>query len=57
MAQVKDRWIEKILSHPLFDEAFKNAIASTPLASMSFIAAGRNLFKEFLPGRIVGVQR
>lgn len=39
MAQVKDRWIEKILSLPLFDEAFKNAIASTPLASMSFIAA------------------
>ena len=39
MARINDRWIEKILALPLFDEAFKMAIGKTPLASVSFISA------------------
>ena len=39
MARVNDRWIEKILALPLFDEAFKKSIAKTPLASMAFVLA------------------
>ncbi len=39
MARINDRWIEKILALPLFDEAFKIAIGKTPLASVSFISA------------------
>ena len=38
MAQV-DRWTLKILSLPLFDEAFAQAIAKTPLANLAFVSA------------------
>ena len=38
MAQV-DRWTLKILSLPLFDHAFAQAIAKTPLANLAFVSA------------------
>ena len=38
MAQV-DRWTLKILSLPLFSDAFAQAIAKTPLANLAFVSA------------------
>ena len=38
MAQI-DRWTFKILSLPVFDEAFSDAIAKTPLANPTFVIA------------------
>ena len=39
MAQRNDRWVPKILSLPIFDEAFTKAVESTPLSSLAFVLA------------------
>ena len=39
MARTNDRWVSRILSLPVFDQAFGNAVSTTPLANMAFVAA------------------
>ena len=47
MAQI-DRWTFKILSLPVFDESFSEAIAKTPLSNPTFvIALGARSQSEF----------
>ena len=38
MAQL-DRWTQKILSLPFFDDAFAQAISQTPMSNLAFVAA------------------
>ena len=39
MAQSPDRWVEKILSLPVFSATFAQAIRSSPYANVAFVAS------------------